>query len=46
MAFKKNLIPLMIGIFFIYPSFGSTASKVQLSVVYTNDVMGEVEPCG
>ena len=22
------------------------ASKVQFSIVYTNDVMGEVEPCG
>lgn len=22
------------------------APKIQLSIVYTNDVMGEVEPCG
>ena len=22
------------------------APKVQFSIVYTNDVMGEVEPCG
>ena len=22
------------------------ASKVQFSIIYTNDVMGEVEPCG
>ncbi len=22
------------------------AAKIQFSIVYTNDVMGEVEPCG
>jgi hypothetical protein len=25
---------------------GQSASKVQFSLVYTNDVLGEVEPCG
>ena len=26
--------------------FLQAAPKVQFSIVYTNDVMGEVEPCG
>jgi len=24
----------------------SSAPKAQFSIIYTNDVMGEVEPCG
>jgi len=24
----------------------SSAAKAQFSIIYTNDVMGEVEPCG
>jgi hypothetical protein len=27
-------------------SMGQSASKIQFSLVYTNDVLGEVEPCG
>jgi len=30
---------------FLYPLI-LAAPKVQFSIVYTNDVMGEVEPCG
>jgi len=30
---------------FVYP-LNQAAPKVQFSIVYTNDVMGEVEPCG
>jgi hypothetical protein len=29
-----------------YITFTQAAPKVQFSIVYTNDVMGEVEPCG
>jgi hypothetical protein len=29
-----------------YTSFIKAAPRVQFSIVYTNDVMGEVEPCG
>lgn len=29
-----------------FASMGQSASKVQFSLVYTNDVLAEVEPCG
>jgi len=29
-----------------YTSFIKAAPKVEFGIVYTNDVMGEVEPCG
>ncbi len=28
------------------PSYAQGAPKTRFSIVYTNDVMGEVEPCG
>ena len=28
------------------PSLSFSSPKAQLSILYTNDVMGEVEPCG
>jgi hypothetical protein len=45
----QNLFPLLIGIVISNLSFISiaqSASKVQFSLIYTNDVLGEVEPCG
>ncbi len=30
----------------LYVPLLRAAPKVQFSIVYTNDVMGEVEPCG
>ena len=38
------LIPILVLLF--HPSFVQGGPKGQLSIVYTNDVMGEVEPCG
>ncbi len=39
---------MMIGFIVIqfYIPFVQAASKTKFSIVYTNDVMGEVEPCG
>jgi len=37
-------IALALNLFYLAPV--PAASKVQWSIVYTNDVMGEVEPCG
>ncbi len=48
LKFKKVLILLIP--FLILNLFDTNlllgAPKVQFSIVYTNDVMGEVEPCG
>jgi hypothetical protein len=44
-----KLFQLLIGILILYVTFasmGQSASKVQFSIIYSNDVMGEVEPCG
>jgi hypothetical protein len=44
-----KLFPLLIGILILHVTFtsmGQSASKVQFSLIYTNDVLGEVEPCG
>jgi hypothetical protein len=44
-----ELFPLFIGILvssLTLASMGHSASNIQFSVVYTNDVLGEVEPCG
>jgi hypothetical protein len=44
-----KLFLLLIGILILHITFasmGQSASKVQFSIIYTNDVMGEVEPCG
>ena len=48
MKFKKSLmllIPLLILNLF-HTNLLLGAPKVQFSIAYTNDVMGEVEPCG
>ena len=38
----------MVTLTLILPQFGLLlgATKTHFSIVYTNDVMGEVEPCG
>jgi hypothetical protein len=44
-----KLLLLLIAILIlhvIFASMGQSASKVQFSIIYSNDVMGEVEPCG
>ena len=38
------MFPLMIALYHC-PQL-TAAPKLQFSIVYTNDVMGEVEPCG
>jgi hypothetical protein len=45
---KKFLILLtaVLILNFSHPPFLLAAPRVQFSIVYTNDVMGEVEPCG
>jgi hypothetical protein len=47
MKFRKAF-PLFVAISILDPSFTPLlgAPKVQFTIVYTNDVMGEVEPCG
>jgi len=45
----QKVFHLLIGILISNQSFTSiaqSASKAQFSIVYTNDVLGEVEPCG
>jgi hypothetical protein len=45
----QKLFPLFIGILISILTFtpiAESAPKVQFSLVYTNDVLGEVEPCG
>ncbi len=46
--FKRSLIPLiMILILNLFNCLLAQATtKVQFTIIYTNDVMGEVEPCG
>jgi hypothetical protein len=44
---KKGLLFLIFGlILFFSTPLTQGASKVEFRIVYTNDVMGEVEPCG
>ena len=45
---KKFFVLLTAGLIlnFSHAPFLQASSRVQFSVVYTNDVMGEVEPCG
>jgi len=38
------IMALILNLFCIHPL--QAAPKVQFSIIYTNDVMGEVEPCG
>lgn len=45
----KIILILFLPVFLLNMSFPSSthaAPKVQFTLVYTNDVMGEVEPCG
>ena len=45
----QKVFPLLICILIsnlTFTSMGQSTSKVQFSLVYTNDVLGEVEPCG
>jgi len=45
----KKAFSLLFGILIsslTFTSIGQSGSKVQFSLVYTNDVLGEVEPCG
>jgi len=49
MGLRKIVIPLFTALIFIqiHPSpLIQAAPKTQFSIIYTNDVMGEVEPCG
>ncbi len=45
----QKVFPVFVSIFIVILSQTSppqAAAKIQFSIVYTNDVMGEVEPCG
>ena len=45
----SKVFPFLVSIFVLILSQTSplhAAAKIQFSIVYTNDVMGEVEPCG
>jgi len=46
--FKKIISSLFVAFFLglFNHSLIQASSKVQFSILYTNDVMGEVEPCG
>ena len=46
---SKIILILLLPVFLLNMSFPSSihaAPKVQFTLIYTNDVMGEVEPCG
>lgn len=45
----QRVFPVLVSIFIVILSQASplqAAPRIQFSIVYTNDVMGEVEPCG
>jgi hypothetical protein len=45
----RKVLPLLISLFILIlpqPCPPLAAAKIQFSILYTNDVMGEVEPCG
>ncbi len=45
----QKVFPVFVSIFILILSQTSplqAAAKIQFSIIYTNDVMGEVEPCG
>jgi hypothetical protein len=47
LKYRKILIPMTAGLILnSFYSFPQAAPKTQFSIIYTNDVMGEVEPCG
>ena len=46
---SKIILILLLPVFLLnmnFPSSTHAAPKVQFTLIYTNDVMGEVEPCG
>ncbi len=44
---RKKIIFILLGlILFINISSIQGSQKVRFTILYTNDVMGEVEPCG
>jgi hypothetical protein len=45
LKYRRILILVTVGLIVI-PSYALGAPKAQFSIVYTNDVMGEVDPCG
>jgi hypothetical protein len=47
LVFRK-IVLLLISAFglLLHPPFVFGGTEVRFSIVYTNDVMGEVEPCG
>jgi len=49
-ALKSKIILILLLLVFLlnmsFPSSIHAAPKVQFTLIYTNDVMGEVEPCG
>jgi len=45
LKYRRILTLITIGVMAI-PSYAMGAPKTQFSIIYTNDVMGEVEPCG
>ena len=49
-SLKLKIILILLLLVFLLnmspPSSTHAAPKVQFTLVYTNDVMGEVEPCG
>jgi hypothetical protein len=48
LKFARALMLGVASLIFILsvPSLSFSSPKAQLSILYTNDVMGEVEPCG
>jgi hypothetical protein len=47
LKYRRILSSVILGLIMIIPiPLTQAAPKVQFSIVYTNDVMGEVEPCG
>lgn len=40
----SSLLTFFVALQFTSLSYG--ASSIRFSIIYTNDVMGEVEPCG
>jgi|GEM_PF-2157998 len=45
LKYRRILLLITIG-FIVIPFYAWGAPKTQFSIIYTNDVMGEVEPCG
>ncbi len=46
---SKIILILLLPAFLLamsFPSSNHAAPKIQFTLIYTNDMMGEVEPCG